>query len=85
MGSVSIRPRPCPLSGPLWLAGGTQKVTESADKVELLENYLVLKMPHNPLHDGTIDVAYGAVGGVLLPGWYLRTQQAVVLSDTESS
>ena len=25
------------------------------DKVELLENYVVLKMPRNPPHDGTIQ------------------------------
>ena len=26
------------------------------DKVELLENYVVLKMPRNPPHDGTIQI-----------------------------
>jgi Uma2 family endonuclease len=58
-------------------------ILTAEDKVELLENNLVLKMPHNPPHDGTIDVAYGAVESVLPAGWFLRTQQAVVLSDSQ--
>jgi Uma2 family endonuclease len=53
------------------------------DKVELLENYVVLKMPHNPPHDGTLDVMAGSVGGVLPAGWFLREQKAVVLSDSQ--
>jgi hypothetical protein len=28
-------------------------ILTSEDKVELLENYVVLKMPRNPPHDGT--------------------------------
>ena len=53
------------------------------DKVELLENNLVLKMPQNPPHAGTVDVVYGAVEGVLPAGWFPRAQQAVVLSDSQ--
>jgi Uma2 family endonuclease len=53
------------------------------DKVELLENYLVLKMPHNPAHDGTIQIAAESVGLVLPANWRVRVQMAVVLSDSQ--
>src|SRR5262245_15657765 len=53
------------------------------DKVELLENYMVLKMPKNPLHDGTIDLVKAALPSRLPAGWFLRVQQTVVLSDSQ--
>jgi Uma2 family endonuclease len=53
------------------------------DKVELLENYVVLKMPKNPPCDGTIDLVHAALAGMLPPGWLLRVQQTVVLSDSQ--
>jgi Uma2 family endonuclease len=53
------------------------------DKVELLENYLVLKMPRNPPHDGTIDLLKAALPGRIPGGWLLRIQQTVVLSDSQ--
>src|SRR6516225_1676275 len=54
-----------------------------ADKVELLENYVVLKMPRNPIHDGTIDVVRAGLGNRLPAGWWLRIQQTVVFSDSQ--
>jgi Uma2 family endonuclease len=53
------------------------------DKVELLENYVVLKMPRNPLHDGTIDLLTAAFPGRVPLGWLLRIQQTLVLSDSQ--
>jgi Uma2 family endonuclease len=53
------------------------------DKVELLENYVVLKMPRNPPHDGTVDLVKAALPGRLPPGWLLRIQQTVVLLDSQ--
>jgi hypothetical protein len=35
-------------------------ILTSEDKVELLENYVVLKMPRNPPHDGTIPDGHGS-------------------------
>jgi len=58
-------------------------ILTAEDKVELLENYVVLKMPRNPSHDGTIDLVQAAFGGRLPPGWLLRVQQTVVLSDSQ--
>jgi Uma2 family endonuclease len=53
------------------------------DKVELLENYVVLKMPRNPPHDGTVDLVKAALFPSLPAGWLLRIQQTVVLSDSQ--
>ena len=53
------------------------------DKVELLENYVVLKMPRDPPHDGTIDLLKAALPGPIPSGWLLRIQQTVVLPDSQ--
>ncbi|HEX3149540.1 MAG TPA: Uma2 family endonuclease [Gemmataceae bacterium] len=53
------------------------------DKVELLENYLVLKMPRNPPHDGTIDLMDEALRPFVPNGWRLRVQLSLVLSDSQ--
>jgi Uma2 family endonuclease len=55
----------------------------SDDKVELLENYVVLKMPHNPTHDSTIQRMLGPLLRSLPGGWDLRVQSAITLSDSE--
>jgi Uma2 family endonuclease len=54
-----------------------------ADKVELLENYVVLKMPRNPLHDGTIQLTTKTLVRVVPKGWELRIQLTVVLTDSQ--
>ncbi len=53
------------------------------DKVELLENYVVLKMPRNPLHDGTVQIVTEALPRVIPKGWRLRVQLTVVLADSQ--
>lgn len=55
----------------------------SEDKVELLENYVVLKMPHNPPHDSTIQRMLRPLLRALPDGWDLRVQSAISLSDSE--
>ena len=53
------------------------------DKVELLENYVVLKMPRNLPHDGTIDLMDEALRPFIPAGWRLRVQLSLVLSDSQ--
>jgi Uma2 family endonuclease len=53
------------------------------DKVELLENYVVLEMPRNPRHDGTIDLVQAALTGRIPAGWLVRVQRTVVLTDSQ--
>jgi Uma2 family endonuclease len=55
----------------------------SEDKVELLENYVVLKKPHNPPHDSTIQRMLRPLLRSLPDGWDLRVQSAITLSDSE--
>jgi len=53
------------------------------DKVELLENYVVLKMPRNPLHDSTLQRLLRPVLRSLPPAWDLRIQSAITLPDSQ--
>jgi Uma2 family endonuclease len=58
-------------------------ILTSEDKVELLENYVVLKMPRNPPHDGTIDLMTERLARAVPSGWRLRVQLTVVFSDSQ--
>ena len=58
-------------------------VLTSEDKVELLENYLVLKMPRNPPHDGTLQLITESLPRHLPVGWRIRVQLTIVLSDSQ--
>ena len=53
------------------------------DQVELLEGYVVLKMPRNPPHDGSIQLAQETVSRAVPPGWCIRIQSTVTLPDSE--
>jgi Uma2 family endonuclease len=58
-------------------------ILTSEDKVELLENYVVLKMPRNPPHDGTVQFVAKRLVRFIPAGWEMRSQLAVVLSDSQ--
>ena len=49
----------------------------------MLENYIVMKLPRNPLHDGTVQLITETLFRTVPPGWDLRSQSAVVLSDSQ--
>ncbi|MCI0459439.1 MAG: Uma2 family endonuclease [Gemmataceae bacterium] len=53
------------------------------DKVELLENYVVLKMPRNPRHDSTIQRMLRPLLRVVPAGWDVRIQSAIALADSQ--
>src|SRR6516162_3834375 len=53
------------------------------DKVELLENYVVLKMPRNPRHDSTLQRMLRPLLRALPSGWDLRIQAAIALTDSQ--
>jgi Uma2 family endonuclease len=53
------------------------------DRVELLENYVVLKMPRNPPHDSTLQRMLRPLLRSLPPAWDLRIQSAVALPDSQ--
>jgi len=54
-----------------------------ADKVELLENCVVLKMSRNPRHDSTIQRMTRPLLRLLPPTWDLRSQLSITLSDSQ--
>ncbi len=58
-------------------------ILDDTDRVELLEGYVVLKMPRNPPHDGTIQLLRKRLTPVIPAGWDLRIQSALTLGDSE--
>src|SRR3954451_20854888 len=53
------------------------------DNLELLEGYLVHKMSRNPPHDAAIQKGMKKWLRLLPPGWDLRVQSAITLTDSE--
>lgn len=53
------------------------------DRVELLEGYVVEKMPHDPIHDGTLQKLNKRMLRALPAGWDLRIQMATTLGKSE--
>lgn len=53
------------------------------DQLELLEHYLVLRMPGNPPHDNTIQRLTRLLAKVLPDGWQLRVQLSVTFGDSQ--
>lgn len=53
------------------------------DAVELLEHFVVRKMPRNPAHDGTVSLIDETLRAVLPSGWHVRVQSAIVLEDSQ--
>jgi Uma2 family endonuclease len=58
-------------------------ILTSEDRIELLENYVVLKMPRNPPHDGTVQMVTEVLPRMVPQGWRLRVQLTVVLADSQ--
>lgn len=58
-------------------------ILNDEDKVELLEGYVVEKMPRNPPHDVAIQRLNKRLTRLGLPGWEIRVQSAVRLDDSE--
>lgn len=58
-------------------------ILTSEDPVELLENYVVLKMPRNPLHDSTLQQMLEPLMSCRPRGWSWRVQSAVALSESQ--
>jgi Uma2 family endonuclease len=54
------------------------------DQVELLEGWIVPKMPRKPPHDALISIVHNRVIGPRLPaGWFCRGQSAITTVDSE--
>ena len=53
------------------------------DSVELLEGWLVFKMPKNPPHRATTRLVRTALENILPAGWYVDSQEPITLSNSE--
>jgi Uma2 family endonuclease len=58
-------------------------VLTDEDKVELLNGYVVLKMPRNPRHDNTILKFAEDLFPLVRSSWVVRNQSAVTLARSE--
>jgi Uma2 family endonuclease len=53
------------------------------DRVELLEGWIVDKMPQNPAHAGTISIVLAKLQAKLPKGWIVRVQSPLTLEESE--
>lgn len=53
------------------------------DPVELLEGWLVYKMPKNPRHRIATRIALKALEAAIPEGWYVDAQEPITLADSE--
>lgn len=56
---------------------------EDGDPIELVEGYLVQKMPHNPPHGSTVQKLTKRLTRLAPPGWEVRIQLPITLADSE--
>ena len=53
------------------------------DPVELLEGWLVFKMPKNPPHRATTRLVGETIEQLLPEGWYVDSQKTITLTNSE--
>lgn len=53
------------------------------DPVELLEGWLVFKMPKNPPHRAATRLIREALESIIPAGWYVDSQEPITLADSE--
>ena len=58
-------------------------ILQSGDPVELLEGWLVQKMPKKPSHVIASELLRDAIAEILASGWYINSQQPITLDDSE--
>ena len=58
-------------------------ILATGEPFELLEGYMVHKVPHGTPHDSAMDALEGLLPGLLPPDWFVRCQRAVTLDDSE--
>src|SRR4051812_17926800 len=58
-------------------------ILKEDDPVELVEGWVVKKMPHNPPHDGIVWILQSTLELLVAPHWIVRTQSAITTRDSE--
>lgn len=86
---ASARPAAVP-ADPIWRLSVQQYhhmirsgILTDTDAVELLEGWLIAKMPKNPTHRVTTRLTQTALERVAPAGWYVDTQEPITLEDSE--
>jgi Uma2 family endonuclease len=62
---------------------GEMGLLTEADRVELLEGWIVKKMIHHPRHSATISLASRTITSRLPGGWHVRGQLPISTRDSE--
>ncbi len=62
------------------IAGG---ILTDDDPVELLEGWLVYKMPKSPRHRLVTRLLRRKLEEIMLPNWYVESQESVTIDDSE--
>jgi len=57
-------------------------ILADAERLELLDGYMVLKMSRNPPHDLALWLTEEAVARLLPAGWFRRNQSSVTTTDS---
>jgi Uma2 family endonuclease len=58
-------------------------ILDEDDPVELLEGWLIPKMPKNPPHRVTKELTRDALAHMLPPGWHVSEQEPITTEDSE--
>ena len=81
---------PAPPPEPIWRLSVAQYhemmntgILDEDDPVELLEGWLIPKMPKNPPHMVTKGLASDALARLLPPGWHVNEQEPITTEDSE--
>ena len=90
MSVISTRVPPSPSQDPVYRLTVEQyhamieaRVLTENDPVEFLEGVLVFKMPKNPPHSYSTDVAQKAFEAILPHSWCYKAQEPITLADGE--
>jgi Uma2 family endonuclease len=91
MTALTIAPKSlAPPSEPLWRFSVAQYhrmieagVFTSEERVELLDGWLVARMPKDPPHTLATQLVADAIQALIPPGWYLRRQEPITLHASE--
>lgn len=87
--SVSTQPLIVPTE-PIWRFSVAQYhqmirlgILTDDDPVELLEGWIIQKMPKNPPHRAATKLTRNALEAIVPSGWYVDAQEPITLEDSE--
>jgi len=87
--SVSTQPLIVPTE-PIWRFSVAQYhqmidlgILTDDDPVELLEGWIIQKMPKNPPHRAATKLTRNALEAIVPEGWYVDAQEPITLEDSE--